>query len=362
MNNDLILKMIKPYLVNNTITYKKFDSLFSMLSMKEQYAVVDFIAKQGIYFTDEEPEQEEASDDSQEQVIELDNDAFVDDYDDSYEDGQDYRQPLFVRKNIRMDNQTIIRLVQEGNEQAKQDLCIKNKGLVDKCVCKYEKWAGNKLDFEDLEQVGMIGMLTAAERFDFSMGTEFSTYAVTWIRQAITREICDRGFTIRVPVHKMEQIFKVCRFDSRFLEISDRNERVKKISIATGYTTENVEECLMLYYAFLRSTSLDLPVGEEEETTIVDLIPVEGEPSIEDTVALSMMRSDLEEEINTLREREQKVLRLRYGFYDGSPRTLEEVGREFGLTRERIRQIEASALRKLRHPSRSKKLQSYYYD
>lgn len=365
--------MVHPYLENNKITYDEFDKIFEMLSIKEQYQVVNILANNGVELVEEKESTSGLADDvSQEQDFEIlyDDDLFLDDFESNEKENlnediheqETERNPqeiLKIRKVINLSNETLIRLVQEGNAQAKQDLCIKNKGLVDQVVNHYMKIAGNKLDFEDLEQIGMLGMLKAAERFDFSMGTTFSTYATFWIKQAIVREIDDNGFTIRIPVHRMEQIFKVCRLDSRFIAISDYYERISAISKELGLSTDIVEDCLKLYHLFLRPASIDMPVGEEEEAPLGDFIPIEDEILPEDIVAQKLCREDIERAMATLSVKEQKVLRLRFGWDDGRTRTLEEVGVEFNVTRERIRQIEAKALRKMRHPSRSEKIKGY---
>ena len=204
MNEKIILGMVQPYLEDHKITYDEFDKIFDMLSIKEQYGVLSILENNGIELVEEKATKDEADIDvTQEQSFEIlyDEDLFLDDYelennesdddDEEDEDGvdeneikRDKQEILKVRKVIKMSNETLIGLVQEGNAQAKQDLCIKNRGLVDKSVNRYMKIAGNKLDFEDLEQIGMLGMLKAAEKFDFSMGTTFSTYATYWINQA----------------------------------------------------------------------------------------------------------------------------------------------------------------------------------
>ena len=367
MNEKIILEMVKPYLNNSKLTYDDFESIFKMLSKKEQYDVAEVLTKNDIelveeYIQDGTEDSLKADNSEKEFEVLYDNDIFNDDY---YE--EDDKKPqvseheyLKVRK-VKMSNNQLLQLIHEGSEQAKQDLCIKNYGLVKEWVSKYGRLYGNKLDYEDLEQAAMIGMLKAAERFDFSLDTQFSTYAVWWIRQSITRTIMDEGFTIRIPVHKMEQIAKVARADAKYMNVSDYYKRVELISKETDLSCKDVEQCLMLRMCYLNSRSLDVPIGEEQDTVLMDMIPDDDDDFIdpEDIAAFQLLREQLIEVVGTLTEREQKVIRLRFGLDDGRQRTLEEVGKEFNVTRERIRQIEAKALRKLRHPSRSRKLKGY---
>ena len=366
MNENIIMGMVAPYLKGNALTYHEFEQIFSMLSLQEQYGVLELLDKKNIELVDSHQASNNTTGDlSDKDEFELlyDEGLFTDDEFDSegfkkskVEGETEY---LKIRKKVHLSNRTLIRMIQEGDAQAKQDLCVANHGLVKKWVNIYQHVFGNKMDFEDLEQAGMIGMIKAAEKFDLKMGTEFSTYAVWWIKQAITREIQDNGYTIRIPVHRMEQIQKVMRLDSKYASVEDYQKRVRLISNETGMPVALVEDCMRLFYQFIRTTSLDLPVGEEEDTTLGELVQQECEISVEDTVVATMLRAQLEELLDTLTDRERKVLMLRYGLLDGRARTLEEVGREFNLTRERIRQIESKALRKLRHPSRSRKLRDY---
>lgn len=365
MNEKIILEMVKPYLNNSMLSYDDFESIFSMLSKKEQYDVTDVLARNNIELVEEYPDADDTDDeetvaDSDFEIL-YDNDIFSDDFDEDDElpQKQEHEHEYLKVRKVKMSNDQLIRLIQEGSEQAKQDLCLKNYGLVKEWVSKYARLYGNKLDYEDLEQAGMIGMLKAAEKFDFNMYTQFSTYAVWWIKQAIFRTIMDEGFTIRVPVHKMEQIAKVVRADSKFMYELDYYKRLELIEKETGIPKDTVEQCLMIRMHLLSSSSLDVPVGEEMDTPLVSLVPDEKESNPEDEAAYTLLKEQLAEVLGTLTEREQKVLRLRFGIDDGRQRTLEEVGKEFNVTRERIRQIEAKALRKLRHPSRSRKLKDY---
>mgnify|MGYP002626536105 CR=1 FL=1 len=369
MNESIIMGMVAPYLKGDALTYREFERIFSMLSLQEQYGVLEILDKNNIELVEshnatektDQPKEESIEKDKFELLYDDDlfSDASTDPKTSKTKADESETQYTIVRKKVHLSTRTLIKMIQDGDAQAKQDLCVANHGLVDKWVNVYQHVFGNKMDFEDLEQAGMLGMIKAAEKFDLNMGTEFSTYASWWIKQAITREIQDNGYTIRIPVHRMEQIQKVMRLDSKYAAEADYQKRIKLISDETRMPVALVEDCMRLFYQFVRTTSLDLPIGEDEDTPLGELVQQEDEISIEDTVAAKLLREQLEEALDTLTDREQKVLRLRFGLLDGRARTLEEVGREFNVTRERIRQIEAKALRKLRHPSRSRKLKDY---
>lgn len=361
MNEEIVISMAKPYVKDGAITYTEFDNIYAMLSLKEQYAVSEILYKNGINLVDEEERIDE------EQYV-LDIDDVEDDFEILYDEGifkdggtsSDEYDALFVHKNIRQTNEILCSLIQEGNKQATQDLCIKNKRLVDKRVIAYQKRYGNRLDFEDLEQVGFIGLIKAAKRFDYKQGTAFSTYATFWINQSISREIMDNGFAIRIPVHMMERINKVVAIDNSLINQNmELVDRITQIANELGMSEDAVTECLVIKSNYLTYASLNSPIGAEEETELGEMIPEDGIPSVEEVIESKVLREKIEEVLSTLKEREQTVLRYRFGLDDNHPRTLEEVGGKFGVTRERIRQIEAKALRKLRHPSRAKKLKDF---
>lgn len=374
MNEKIIMGMVAPYLKGNTLTYQEFERIFSMLSLQEQYGVLEILdnnqielVEHHINHTEEGRSSEQVVSENEDDELELlyEDDIFSNNEDD-IEDwktepghGEQSTEYLKNRRKVLLSNRVLVRMIQEGDAQAKQDLCTKNHGLVDKWAGIYQRVYGNKMDFEDLEQAGMLGMIKAAERFDLNAGTEFSTYAVWWIKQSITREIMDYGYTIRIPVHRMEQIQKVMRLDTKFASETDYAKRMKLISESSGMPVALVEDCMRLFYQFIKMTSLDLPIGEDEDISLGELVSYEGEMSVEDSVMHQMLRERLEEVLQTLTQREQKVLRLRFGLDNGRERTLEQVGQEFGVTRERIRQIEAKALRKLRHPSQSRKFKDF---
>lgn len=272
-------------------------------------------------------------------------------------------EPLINRKSneIKVPNKLLIKLIKSGDEQARQDLCVKNRGLVEKFAAKYEKFFSSQLTFEDLVQEGTIGMLKAAEKFDFAYETEFSTYATSWIIQAITRAIADTGLTVRLPVHVVEKILKASRHEKIFLiQGFDLRRRIELIAQEMQTTPEEVSNLFALRAAYMNIVSLDKPVDEEDgDSLLINFIEDSNTPSPSEVASFMILKEQLEDVLNTLTPREKDVLKLRYGLDDSRERTLEEVGKIFNVTRERIRQIEAKALRKLRHPARSKKLKDF---
>ncbi len=243
--------------------------------------------------------------------------------------------------------------IEKGDQYAKEELCEANLRLV---VSIAKRYVGRGMLFLDLIQEGNLGLIKAVDKFDWRKGYKFSTYATWWIRQAITRSIADQARTIRIPVHMVETINKLIRISRQLLQDLGREPTPEEIAAEMDIPVEKVREIMKIAQ---EPVSLETPIGEEEDSHLGDFIPDEEAPAPAEAAAFSMLKEQLFEVLETLTDREQKVLRLRFGLDDGRSRTLEEVGREFHVTRERIRQIESKALRKLRHPSRSKKLRDY---
>lgn len=386
MNEELIKRLVEPYLKNNKLSYDDFDKVFGRLKLKpkEQYAIVNVLDKLSIELY--EPDNVE-SNDSAVLSDELSNSALTDDSDNGDcgeiidvsdekivdDDGtvitdevitnyfnEKYKDDVKVSRNIAQSNENLCILIQSGNEKAANDLCIKNKRLVFKYAYYYYKKIRCKLDLEDLIQVGSMGMLKAANKFNPKLGYAFTTYAVSWIKQAILRTIADEGYTIRVPVHMFEKILQIKREYNR---IDDGNlsesEIIDRIADNLSLSRDDVVNAFTVDRNFISTSSLDTPIGETGENVLGDMIVDNMILPPEEMCTMKLLHEDLLKLLDVLKPREKRVIILRFGLFDGIPRTLEEVGRMMGVTRERIRQIEEKALRILRRSSYSRKLEGY---
>ena len=305
----------------------------------------------------------EEDDDEELLLDDLEEDVDVDKIDISVPDGVSIEDPvrMYLKEIGKVpllsaeEEIELAKRMEEGDEQAKQKLAEANLRLV---VSIAKRYVGRGMLFLDLIQEGNLGLIKAVEKFDYREGYKFSTYATWWIRQAITRAIADQARTIRIPVHMVETINKLIRVSRQLLQELGREPQPEEIADVMDIPVERVREILKISQ---EPVSLETPIGEEEDSHLGDFIPDDNMPVPADAAAFTLLKEQLVEVLDTLTEREKKVLTLRFGLEDGRARTLEEVGKEFNVTRERIRQIEAKALRKLRHPSRSRKLRDYIY-
>ena len=343
--NEEIEKVIDIGLRKGGITIEEVSERFSKLNPEEIDDVLTKLQDSGVKII------ETASLENDEELERLMNQANIDDPVKMYLKDIGRVPLLSPQEEIDL----AIRM-REGDEDAKRILSESNLRLV---VSIAKKYVGRGLLFLDLIQEGNFGLMKAVEKFDYDKGFRFSTYATWWIRQSITRAIADQARTIRIPVHMVETINKQVRVTRQLSQELGREPTIEEIAKAMNFTVEKVAEIQKIAQDTI---SLDTPVGEEEDSNLGTFIEDQSAISPTESATILMLKEQLLEVLNSLTPREQKVIMLRYGIDDGHPRTLEEVGREFNVTRERIRQIEAKALKKLRHPSRSKKLKDFLED
>ena len=350
-------KIIKKAKENGKITYGELATELNDINPDQIDKVFDEFEKLGVDLLKDEFEEEPDEEDLKE-VEDLKLDEITDDG--NYE-GINVDDPvrMYLREIGRIPLLTydqeldLAKRILDGDEEARQELAESNLRLV---VSIAKKYVGRGMLFLDLIQEGNMGLIKAVEKFDYTKGFKFSTYATWWIRQAITRAIADQARTIRIPVHMVETINKLIRTSRHLLQQLGREPLPEEIAKEMEIPVEKVMEIQKIAQD---PVSLETPIGEEDDSHLGDFIPDDDSPAPHDSAAYTLLKEQLEEVMGTLTPREAKVLKLRFGLEDGKARTLEEVGREFEVTRERIRQIEAKALRKLRHPSRSKKLKDY---
>ena len=344
----------------NMLEYQEISDFFSDMQLDaEQFEkILDFLEANNIdvlRITDDDVDDEMLLDVDDEDEIE------VEKIDLSVPDGVSIEDPvrMYLKEIGKVpllsaeEEIELAKRMELGDQEAKKRLAEANLRLV---VSIAKRYVGRGMLFLDLIQEGNLGLIKAVEKFDYRKGYKFSTYATWWIRQAITRAIADQARTIRIPVHMVETINKLIRVSRQLLQELGREPTPEEIAAEMNMPVERVREILKISQ---EPVSLETPIGEEEDSHLGDFIQDDNVPVPADAAAFTLLKEQLEEVLGTLTEREQKVLTLRFGLEDGRARTLEEVGKEFNVTRERIRQIEAKALRKLRHPSRSRKLKDY---
>ena len=355
---DKVDKIIKKAKEKGKITYGELALELNDINQEQIEKVFDAMEEMGVDVLKDDFEDEPNEEDLKEvQDLKLDE---VTTSDDTFE-GINVDDPvrMYLREIGRIPLLTyeqeleLAKRILNGDEDAKQELAESNLRLV---VSIAKKYVGRGMLFLDLIQEGNMGLIKAVEKFDYEKGFKFSTYATWWIRQSITRAIADQARTIRIPVHMVETINKLIRTSRHLLQRLGREPTPEEISKELEMPVEKVMEIQKIAQD---PVSLETPIGEEDDSHLGDFIQDDDSPAPQDAAAYTMLKEQLAEVMSTLTPREAKVLRLRFGLDDGKARTLEEVGKEFDVTRERIRQIEAKALRKLRHPSRSKKLKDY---
>ena len=353
------------HIKKNVLEYQEINNFFGDMELDEEKMekIIEYLENNGIDVFQISDDKDDVDDDI---ILGMEadgegNEEDIENIDLSVPDGVSIEDPvrMYLKEIGKVpllsadEEVELAKRMEEGDAEAKKKLAEANLRLV---VSIAKRYVGRGMLFLDLIQEGNLGLIKAVEKFDYKKGYKFSTYATWWIRQAITRAIADQARTIRIPVHMVETINKFVRVQRQLLQELGREPYPEEIAEHMNMPVDRVREIQKIS---LEPVSLETPIGEEEDSHLGDFIQDENVPVPAEAAAFTLLREQLEEVLGTLTEREQKVLKLRFGLEDGRSRTLEEVGREFEVTRERIRQIEAKALRKLRHPSRSRKLKDY---
>lgn len=364
MKEEKILKLVEMGRQKGTLSYQEIGDALEDVELKTEQldALYEQLEELNIEIIDDEivieAEEEPEIDD---ELVELEEEISEEDFDVTISDNINIDDPvrMYLKEIGKVplltadEEKELAMRMSKGNEEAKKKLTEANLRLV---VSIAKRYVGRGMLFLDLIQEGNLGLIKAVDKFDFQKGFKFSTYATWWIRQAITRAIADQARTIRIPVHMVETINKLIRVSRQLLQQLGRDPLPEELAEAMGISEEKVREIMKIAQ---EPVSLETPIGEEEDSHLGDFIPDDDAPAPAEAAAYSLLKEQLGDVLDTLTPREEKVLKLRFGLEDGRARTLEEVGKEFNVTRERIRQIEAKALRKLRHPSRSKKLRDF---
>lgn len=364
MKEEKILKIVELGRQKGTLSYQEIGDALEDVELKTEQldALYEQLEELNIEIIDDEivieAEEEPEIDD---ELVELEEEISEEDFDVTISDNINIDDPvrMYLKEIGKVplltadEEKELAMRMSEGDEEAKKKLTEANLRLV---VSIAKRYVGRGMLFLDLIQEGNLGLIKAVDKFDFQKGFKFSTYATWWIRQAITRAIADQARTIRIPVHMVETINKLIRVSRQLLQQLGRDPLPEELAEAMGISEEKVREIMKIAQ---EPVSLETPIGEEEDSHLGDFIPDDDAPAPAEAAAYSLLKEQLGDVLDTLTPREEKVLKLRFGLEDGRARTLEEVGKEFNVTRERIRQIEAKALRKLRHPSRSKKLRDF---
>ncbi len=347
----------------NVLEYQEINDFFSDMTLEEEQfdKILETLEQNNVDVLRIMEEDDDVSDEEIIMIDEEDVDVDVENIELTVPDGISIEDPvrMYLKEIGKVpllsaeEEIELAKRMELGDQEAKKRLAEANLRLV---VSIAKRYVGRGMLFLDLIQEGNLGLIKAVEKFDYRKGYKFSTYATWWIRQAITRAIADQARTIRIPVHMVETINKLIRVSRQLLQELGREPSPEEIATEMNMPVERVREILKISQ---EPVSLETPIGEEEDSHLGDFIQDDNVPVPADAAAFTLLKEQLVEVLGTLTEREQKVLRLRFGLDDGRARTLEEVGKEFNVTRERIRQIEAKALRKLRHPSRSRKLKDY---